>query len=94
MSNETKSGNMNEHGGSGKNDLNRTAPKSGQQSQGPASQPGKNAAQQGGSDHKGGQQSQGGSLKDNEGTKHAGSANMPNDPKKSTEAGNKGAAGK
>jgi hypothetical protein len=94
MSNETKSGNMDEHGGSGKNDANRTGPKSGQQSQGTATQSGKSATQQGGSDHKSGQQSQGGSPKDNEGTKHAGSANMANDTKKATEAGNKGTASK
>jgi len=66
MSNEMKSGNMNEHGGSGKNDPNRTtdAPKSGQQSQGTAPRTGKSATQQGGSDHKSGQQLQGGSQKD------------------------------
>jgi hypothetical protein len=96
MSNEIKSGNLNEQGRSGKNDPNRTTdvPKSGQQSQGTAQRTDKSATQQGGSDHKSGQQSQGGSQKDNEGMKHAGSANIGNDPKKATEAGNKGAASK
>jgi general stress protein YciG len=96
MSNEIKSGNVNQQGGSGNNNPNRTtdAPKSGQQSQGTAPQTDKSPAQQGGSDHKSGQQSQGGSQKHNDGMKQAGSANIVNDPKKATEAGNKGAASK
>ncbi len=71
MSNEIKSGNMNEHGGSGKNDPNRNtdASKSGQQSQGSAPRTDKSATQQGGSDHKSGQQVQGGSQKDGGPTK-------------------------
>ena len=66
MSNEITSGNMNEHGGSGKNDPNRNtdASKSGQQSQGSAPRTDRSATQQGGSDHKSGQQVQGGSQKD------------------------------
>jgi hypothetical protein len=62
MSNEIKSGNMNEHGRSGKNDPNRDTDgsKSGQQSQGSAPRTDKSATQQGGADHKSGQQVQGG----------------------------------
>ena len=73
MSNEIKSGNVNEHGGSGKNDPNRTtdAPKSGQQSQGSPPRTDKSATQQGGSDHKSGQQEQGGSQKDGGATKQS-----------------------
>jgi len=62
--------------------------------QGTAPRTGKSATQQSGSDHKSGQQSQGGSQKDNEGMKHADSANSANGPKKATEAGNKGEASK
>ena len=89
MSNEIKSGNMNEQTGTGQNDPNRTteAPKSGQQSQGTSPQNVKTPAQQGssnpksgqqsqgGSDQKSGQQSQGGSRTDNDGTKQTGSSN-------------------
>jgi general stress protein YciG len=97
MSNEIKSGNMNDQSGSGNNDPNRTndGPRSGQQSQGTAPQTDKGTSQQGGSSQKSGQQSQGGgSQKDRDGMKQAGSTNIANDPKKATEAGNKGAASK
>jgi hypothetical protein len=91
MSNEIKSGNMNEHGGSGKNDPNRTtdAPKSAQQSHGTAPQTGKSATQQGSSDHKSGQQSQGGSQKDSGGTKQSGSGHVA-DQKQPSDQGHKG----
>jgi hypothetical protein len=61
MTNEIKSGNMNQQGSSGKNEPNRTtdAPKSGQQLQGTAPQNDKGSTQQVGSDQKSGQQSQG-----------------------------------
>jgi hypothetical protein len=91
MSNETKSGNMNDQRGTGKNDPNRTmdAPKSGQQSQGTTSPADKGASQQGGSEHKSGQQSQGGLRTDKEEVKHAGSANAASDPKKTAEIAQK-----
>jgi hypothetical protein len=91
MSNETKSGNMNDQRGTGKNDPNRTmdAPKSGQQSQGTTPPADKGASQHGGSDHKSDQQSQGGSRTGNDGVKQAGSANVANDPKKTAEIAQK-----
>ena len=91
MSNEIKTGNMNEQSGSGKNDPNRTteAPKSGQQSQGTTPQTEKASSQAGGSDHKSGQQSQGGSRTDNDGMNQAGSSHVANDPKKAPDAGQK-----
>jgi hypothetical protein len=68
MSNEIKSGNMNDQSGVNKQDPNRAtgasdmnAHKSGQQSQGSPPRTDKGMPQQGGSDHKSGQQSQGGS---------------------------------
>jgi hypothetical protein len=75
MSNETQGGNMNEQGGSGKTDPNRSteAPKSGQQSQDMPRQTDKGASQQGGSDQKSGQQSQGGSPKESDAKQQAGS---------------------
>jgi hypothetical protein len=57
MSNEIKSGNMNDPSPS------TTAPKSGQQSQGTTPQTDKAPLQSGGSDHKSGQQSQGDPMK-------------------------------
>jgi hypothetical protein len=85
MSNEIKSGNM--------NDPNRAteAPKSGQQSQGTTPQTHKAPSQQGGSDHKSGQQSQGGSRGDDDGMKQAGgmkkagSTTIVSDPKKAAD---------
>jgi hypothetical protein len=100
MSNETKNGNMNDQSVSGKNDPASTSegPKSGQQSQGTAPQTDKGTSQQGGSSPKSGQQSQGGSQKDSGGMKQGGSTNIANDPKndpkKTTEAGNKSAVSK
>jgi hypothetical protein len=96
MSNEIKSGNMNNQSGTDKNDPNRTteAPKSGQQSQGTAPQTDKASSQQGGSDHKSGQQSQGGSQTDNKSMKQAGSSHVANDPKKTPDAGQKTGATK
>jgi len=83
MSNEIKSGNLNDQSGTGKNDPNRTteAPKSGQQSQGTTPQTHKASSQQGGSDHKSGQQSQGGSRADDDGMKQAGSTTIVSGPK-------------
>jgi hypothetical protein len=87
MSNEIKSGNMNEQSGTGKNDSNRTseAPKSGQQSQGTTPNTDKSSQQQGGSDHKSGQQSQGGSTTGGDGMKQTGSNPNVNDPKKTAD---------
>ena len=88
MSNEITSGNMNEHGGSGKNDPNRTtdASKSGQQSQGTAPQTGKSAAQQGSFDHKSRQ-------KDSGATKQSGSRHVA-DQKQPGDQGHKGGQSK
>jgi len=88
MSNEIKSGNMNEQSGAGKNDPNRTtdAPKSAQQSQSTTRPGEKSPSQQGGSDHKGGQQSQGASRADHDGMKQGGSS-QAKDPKKTPDAG-------
>jgi hypothetical protein len=97
MSNEIKSGNMNEQSGAGKNDPNRTTeatPKSGQQSQSTTRQGEKSSSQQGGSDHKSGQQSQGASRADDDGMKQAGSSHVANDPKKTSDAGQKTSATK
>jgi hypothetical protein len=96
MSNEIKSGNMNDRSGTGKNDSDRTAeaPKSGQQSQGTTPQTDKASSQQGGSDHKSGQQSQGGSQTDNAGVKQGGSSHVANDSKKTPDAGQKTGATK
>jgi hypothetical protein len=96
MSNEIKSGNMNDQSGTGKNDPNRTteAPKSGQQSQSTTRQGEKSSSQQGGSDHKSGQQSQGASRADDDGMKQAGSSRVANDPKKTSDAGQKTGATK
>ena len=81
MSNETKSGTMNDQSGSEKNDPNRmTDPsKSGQQSQGTPPQTDRSGGQQGGSTQKGGQQSQGTSQKDSDEMKRPGSSNVSND---------------
>jgi hypothetical protein len=83
MSNESRSDNVNDQSGIGKNDPSRTsdAPKSGQQSQGSAPQTDKSAAQQGGSTQKSGQQSQGGPQKDSDGMKQAGSSDASSDQK-------------
>ena len=92
MSNENKNGNMNHP------TRTNDEPKSGQQSQGTAPQTDKGMSQQGGSSPKSGQQTQGGSQKDRDGMKQGGSTNIANDPKndpkKTTEAGNKGAVSK
>ena len=95
MSNEIKSGNMNEQSGAGKNDPNRTtdAHKSAQQSQSTTRPGEKSSSQQGGSDHKSGQQSQGASRADDDCMKQAGSS-LANDPKKTSDAGQKTGATK
>jgi hypothetical protein len=95
MSNDSKSANVNDRGGSGQNDSNRpndTAQNTGQQSQ-DATRHQQDAShhentktpQQDGSDSKRGQQSQGGSQKDGSAMKPAGST--PNDRKKTRNAG-------
>jgi hypothetical protein len=88
MSNEIKSGNVNEQSGAGKNDSNRTteAPKSAQQSQGTTRPGEKSSSQLSGSDQKSGQQSQAVSRADDDGMKQAGS-NLAKDPKKTPDAG-------
>jgi hypothetical protein len=103
MSNEIKSGNMNDQSGASKQDPNRatgatdmSAPKSGQQSQGSPPRTDKGMPQQGGSDHKSSKQSQGGSTPsaaraDDDGMKQAGSATIVNDPKKTSGATQKSA---
>ena len=75
MSNEIKTGNLNDQSGTGKSNPSRAneAPKGGQQSQGTTPQNQKAPSQPGGSDHKSGQQSQGGSRADDDGMKQAGS---------------------
>jgi len=95
MSNEIKSGNMNEQSGAGKNDPNRAtdAPKSAQQSQSTTRPGEKSSSQQGGSGHKSGQQSQGAARADDDGMKQAGSS-LANDPKKTSDAGQKTGATK
>ena len=94
MSNEIKSGNVNEHGGSGKNDPNRNTDgsKSGQQSQGSVPRTDKSATQQGGSDHKSGQQVQGGSQKDSGATKQSGPRHA--DDQQPSDQGHKGSHSK
>ena len=89
MSNESKSGNMNDQGGLEKNDPNRISgqPKSGQQSQGGAPQTDKSATQQGGSMPTSGQQSQGASQKNSDEMKRTGSSNVSSDQKTGNEAG-------
>jgi hypothetical protein len=98
MSNEIKSGNMNDQSGISKQHPNRPTgatdmhvPKSGQQSQGSPPRTEKGMPQQGGSDHKSSQQSQGGSppgaaRADDDGMKQAGSATIVNDPKKTSDS--------
>jgi hypothetical protein len=103
MSNEIKSGSMNDQIGVSKQDPNRAtgatnmkAPKSGQQSQGSSPRTDKGMPQQGGSDHKSGQQSQSGSppgaaRADDDGMTQAGSATIVNDPKKTSDTTQKSA---
>jgi hypothetical protein len=97
MSNEVKSGNMNDQNDRSKNDPNRTvdAPKGDQQSQGTTPvRTDKGMPQQGGSDHKSGQQSQGGSRADDDGMKQVGSSTIVNDAKKPADTTQKSASPK
>ena len=99
MSNDNKSANMSDRGGSGKNEStlgNDTAQKTGQRSQDAArhqqdASHHKNvkSPQQVGADDKSGQQSQGGSQKDSVGTKQSGSGHVA-DQKQSSDQGHEG----